>query len=120
MQEHAVARLADVAEPGALEFKVGEGDWPFRGVVVRWQGEVHAYANTCPHAGHPLNLDPTGFFTPDQSQLICSSHGAVFDPGTGDCTGGPCAGSALQRLECRVEGQQIVVKAPSSQRDFTP
>ena len=77
MQEHVVARLADVEEPGALEFRVGDGDWPFRGVVVRWQGGVYAYANTCPHAGHPLNLDPAGFFTPDRTQLICASHGAA-------------------------------------------
>ena len=28
-----VAALDDIAEPGALEFRVGEGDWPFRGGV---------------------------------------------------------------------------------------
>lgn len=119
MEEHVVARLDEVAEPGALEFSVGDGDWPFRGMVVRWEGGVYAYANICPHAGHPLNLDPTGFFTPDNTQLICSSHGAVFDPGTGTCTGGPCAGAALHRLDCRVDGNEVLVKAPASQRDFS-
>jgi len=120
MQEHTVARLVDIGEPGALEFTVGDGDWPFRGFIVRWQGDVYAYANTCPHAGHPLNLDPTGFFTPDQAQLICSSHGALFDPSTGACTGGPCAGAALHRLDCRVSADEILVKAPVSQRGFVP
>ena len=34
----AVARLADVGDPGALEFIVGEGDWPFRGFLVLVDG----------------------------------------------------------------------------------
>ncbi|NND54179.1 MAG: Rieske 2Fe-2S domain-containing protein, partial [Gammaproteobacteria bacterium] len=89
----------------------------FRGVVVRWQGEVRAYENVCPHAGHSLNLVPTGFFTPDYTQLICSSHGALFAPDTGVCTGGPCAGDALRALECRVEGDAVVVMAPTAQEN---
>lgn len=109
-----VAQLDDIAEPGALEFQVGEGAWPFRGMVVRWQGEVKAYANVCPHQGHPLNIKPDGFFTPDRQQLICVSHGAMFDPGTGDCTFGPCAGAQLRALECRVVDGEVWVKTPTS------
>ena len=115
-QEWAVAALTDIDEPGAHEFTTGEGDWPFRGFVVRWQGEVHAYANTCPHAGHPLNFKPEGFFTVDRSLLICGSHGALFEPGSGVCVGGPCLGASLQKLECRVTDGQVLVRAPASMR----
>ena len=114
VRDWTVARLDDVSEPGALEFSTGEGDWPFRGFVVRWQSGVYAYANVCPHAGHPLNLDPEGFFTRDRQQLICASHGAVFAPTDGECLGGPCAGQRLQSLPCRVEGDDIIVTAPDS------
>ena len=51
VRDWCVASLDDIDEPGALEFTTGEGDWPFKGFVVRWQGEVHAYRNLCPHAG---------------------------------------------------------------------
>ncbi|MGI9290294.1 MAG: Rieske (2Fe-2S) protein [Gammaproteobacteria bacterium] len=111
-----VAALNDIAEPGALEFRVGEGDWPFRGFVVRWQGQLHAYKNFCPHAGHPLNFKPDGFFNLDQSLLICGSHGAVFTPENGKCVGGPCPGLQLEKLECRVENGDVYVHAPNSQR----
>ena len=81
MIETPVLKLSDIAEPGALEFRVGDDDdWPFRGMVVRWQGQVYAYANVCPHVGLPLNLDPDGFFDPARKRLICSSHGALFEP----------------------------------------
>ena len=115
-QEWAVASLDEIAEPGAIEFRVGDADWPFRGIVVRWQGKVHAYANVCAHQGHPLNLDTDRFFTPEQTLLICASHGAVFEPDTGRCIGGPCAGASLRVLKCRVEDDKVFVRAPASQR----
>jgi len=115
-QEWAVASLDEIAEPGAIEFRVGDADWPFRGIVVRWQGKVHAYANVCAHQGHPLNLNTDQFFTPEQTLLICASHGAVFEPDTGRCIGGPCAGASLRVLKCRVEDGKVFVNAPASQR----
>lgn len=116
LRDWPVARLDDIDDPGAREFTTGGGDWPFRGFIVRWQGDVFAYANVCPHAGHPLNLDPTGFFNPQQTELLCRSHGAQFDPVTGACTGGPCAGQLLQRLVCRVADGEVIVSAPASMR----
>ncbi len=116
LQEWRVADLESIAEPGAVEFRVGEQDWPFRGLVVRWQGEVSAYANVCPHAGHPLNIDPDRFFNRDESLLICASHGALFEPVSGDCVAGPCAGQSLRKLECRIEAGGVYVRAPDSQR----
>jgi nitrite reductase/ring-hydroxylating ferredoxin subunit len=114
VREWRVATLDDVAEPGALEFKTGEGDWPFRGFVVRWQGQVYAYANSCPHQGHPLNLIADRFFAPDGAQLVCASHGALFEPATGACVAGPCTGNSLVPLPCRTEGNAIFVTAPAA------
>lgn len=116
MQDWRVARLEDIEEPGALEFRIGEGNWPFQGFVVRWQGKIYAYQNFCPHAGHRLNFKPDGFFNLDKSLLICASHGAVFSPENGECIGGPCPGSRLQPLACRVENGEVYVHAPDSQR----
>jgi nitrite reductase/ring-hydroxylating ferredoxin subunit len=114
-QEHDVCRLDELADPGAKEFFVGDGDWPFRGIVVRRAGEVYAYANVCPHKGHPLNLDRDDFLVivPGGGQVLrCASHGALFVPETGLCLYGPCSGRSLRRLECRVQGGAVLVRAP--------
>ncbi|MDP6437718.1 MAG: Rieske (2Fe-2S) protein [Gammaproteobacteria bacterium] len=116
--ERQVAMLADIQEPGAREFRVGEGDWPFRGFVVRWDGQVHAFVNSCAHAGHPLNIDPDKFFSPEKALLLCTSHGAEFEPDTGICVGGPCMGARLTALKCRVEDEKVFVRAPTSMRDL--
>jgi nitrite reductase/ring-hydroxylating ferredoxin subunit len=35
----------------------------------------------------------------DGHHLQCATHGALFDPLSGVCISGPCAGDALQRLD---------------------
>jgi nitrite reductase/ring-hydroxylating ferredoxin subunit len=116
--EWPVCRLDDLRDPGAREFYVGEGDWPFRGIVVRRSGAVRAYANVCPHKGYPLNLADDDFLitVPGGGELLhCASHGALFVPETGLCVFGPCAGRSLRALACRVADGMVLVQAPDSQ-----
>ncbi|MCK6371897.1 MAG: Rieske (2Fe-2S) protein [Gammaproteobacteria bacterium] len=113
--EHAVCRLDELADPGAREFLVGEGDWPFRGILVRRDGQLYAYANVCPHKGHPLNLADDDFLVDLAGQgklLRCASHGALFVPENGLCVSGPCSGRSLRRLECRIVDGVVRVRSP--------
>lgn len=112
--EWPVARLADIDDPGAKGFLVGDGDWPFRGFVVRKGDQLRAFANVCPHARHALDFPPDRFLTPDGELLRCSSHGALFDPMTGACVLGPCAGRGLIPLPLREEAGEIRVRSPES------
>jgi len=121
--ERAVCRFDEVAEPGAREFVCGEGDWPFHGLVVRRAGAVYAYANVCPHKGHPLNLAEHDFLmtVPDGGVLLrCASHGALFVPENGLCVFGPCSGRSLRQLECRVADGMVLVRAPEAHQAEGP
>jgi nitrite reductase/ring-hydroxylating ferredoxin subunit len=110
--EVAVGGLDDLDDPGCREFRIGEGDWPFRGFVVRQGDDVCAYQNYCVHAGHPLNWKPDSFLTPDGSQIICSSHGAVYDIKSGVCVAGPCPGKKLRALTVEIRDGSVVVRVP--------
>jgi nitrite reductase/ring-hydroxylating ferredoxin subunit len=100
-----ICLLNEIPDPGAREFTIGEGDWPLRGFVVRYQNQVRAFVNKCPHAGSPLNLKPDMFFAPDAPLLQCTTHGARFEPLTGACVQGPCAGRGLHQLTiCLYDG----------------
>jgi nitrite reductase/ring-hydroxylating ferredoxin subunit len=113
MREIVVGALADIEDPGCREFTIGDGDWPFKGFVVRRGDEVFAYQNFCVHAGHPLNWSPDSFLTPDRDRIICASHGALYDVETGQCAGGPCRGRELRRVACRVEDGVVKVRGPT-------
>jgi len=107
--EVGVGRLDELDDPGCREFRIGEGAWPFKGFVVRQGEEVCAYQNKCAHAGHPLNWRPDSFLTPDGSQIICSSHGAVYDIRSGVCVGGPCPGKKLRALNVQIREGLVIV-----------
>jgi nitrite reductase/ring-hydroxylating ferredoxin subunit len=109
--ERVICPLAELGDPGSRAFTVGRGDWPLRGLVVRRGAEVHAYVNRCPHAGHPLNLRPHEFLTPDRSLVVCNSHGALFELSTGLCVAGPCAGATLRRVPVEVRAGYVLVGA---------
>lgn len=101
--------LAELDATGGKGFTVGEGDWPLRGFVVRASKGVAAYVNTCPHAGHPLDLRPNRFLTPDRSLILCASHGAVFTRDEGLCIAGPCPGQSLRRVPVEVVGEYVLL-----------
>ena len=73
LTEVVVGRLEDIEDPGCREFEIGDGDWPFKGFVVRRGNDVFAYQNYCMHVGHPLNWMPDAFLTKDRQAIICAS-----------------------------------------------
>jgi nitrite reductase/ring-hydroxylating ferredoxin subunit len=79
------------------------------GFALNHEGEPHAYVNSCPHVGTPLDMFPNEFMTDDRSLLICATHGALFAPDSGICLAGPCAGDRLEPLAVRLEGRTVVV-----------
>jgi nitrite reductase/ring-hydroxylating ferredoxin subunit len=101
--ERVICALAELPDGGCRGFTVGDGDWPLRGVILRAGDSVRAYLNWCPHAGHPLNLRPHGFLSPDGALLLCASHGALFEKDQGLCIAGPCAGKSLKPVPLRIE-----------------
>jgi len=107
--EKVVCRLSDLDQHGSRAFTIGRGDWPLRGFVVRSGTEVRGYVNHCPHAGHPLNLKPHQFLTPDGALILCSSHGALFEKQTGYCLAGPCSGQQLRAVPLEVRSGFVML-----------
>ena len=100
--ERVVCRLTELEAHGARAFTLGGGEWPLRGFVVRVGDGVRGYLNRCPHAGHPLNLLPDRFLTPDGALVVCASHGALFEKASGYCVAGPCAGGTLTPIALEI------------------
>jgi len=112
--EVTVCRFEELGDPDCKEFRIGEGDWPFKGFVVRQGDTVYAYQNFCRHAGHPLNWSPDEFLTAYGQQIVCASHGAIYDIANGECVAGPCPGMKLRPVELELRDGEVVVRGPSS------
>lgn len=94
-----LCRAEELAPNGAKGMMLGEGTDRLDVVVVAKDGKHHAYINSCPHQFIPLEIFPGHFFSEDKKHLICSGHGALFEPDTGLCVNGPCEDEFLERLE---------------------
>ena len=97
--ERLICASGDVVESGkGARFEVeyfGEAAPAF---VVRKGGKVHAYLNRCSHVAMELDWQEGVFFDLGGHDLLCSTHGARYDPRSGQCLGGPCNRTALVKL----------------------
>jgi nitrite reductase/ring-hydroxylating ferredoxin subunit len=66
--------------------------------VVRHVGVVHGYLNRCAHVAMELDWQEGVFFDSTGHDLLCSTHGAAYEPSSGRCIGGPCNRSPLVKL----------------------
>jgi nitrite reductase/ring-hydroxylating ferredoxin subunit len=80
--------------------------------VVRYDGRARAYLNRCAHVPMQLDWQPGEFFGPQGLYLICTTHGATYDPATGACLGGPCKGRGLVPLSVLEADGQIFLSPP--------
>src|SRR5437660_387823 len=94
-----VCEAAALEEGGkGVRFPVTAGGEDTTGFVVRYNGIPHAYLNRCAHVPIELDWSEGKFFESGGQYLMCSTHGALYDPETGKCAGGPCRGGRLRQI----------------------
>jgi nitrite reductase/ring-hydroxylating ferredoxin subunit len=105
-----LCRLDEIGDPGGKGVAARAPDGRVvELVVVRHGGTLRAFVNSCPHVGTPLETIPDRFLTRDGRHLLCTTHGARFEPDSGLCVAGPCVGASLRRVAIRVEGASVVL-----------
>jgi nitrite reductase/ring-hydroxylating ferredoxin subunit len=99
---------ADLAERGrAVVWDVLEYGRPVRAFVLRFDGVVRAYLNRCAHVPAEMDWQPGEFLDLDRRVILCSIHGASYDPVSGRCVGGPCAHGRLTPLAVHESDAQV-------------
>ena len=111
MAEAAVPRAlcpaADLVERGkAVVFDVLLWGQPARAFALRFDGALVAYINRCAHVPIEMDWQPGEFLDHDKRWIVCSIHGASYEPANGRCVGGPCGRSKLMPITvAELDGQ---------------
>jgi nitrite reductase/ring-hydroxylating ferredoxin subunit len=107
-----ICASAALAEGGdGVRFEVLRGGEAVGAFAIRHEGQVYAYLNRCAHIGVELDWQPGRFFDADGMVLLCSTHGALYDPRTGVCLGGPCRGGGLIPLAvAEIDGEVVLTE----------
>ena len=104
----ALCPSTELAERGAAHgFDLLEYGQPARGFVLRFEGRVVGYLNRCAHVPTEMDWQPGQFLDDSRRWIICSIHGAVYEPSDGHCVGGPCRGGRLKPLHVDERDGQV-------------
>ncbi len=103
-----IARLDDLPEHGGKEIIFTEGRFRTSIFIQKTEASLSVFLNFCPHAGTPLNMFDEKFMDLKGKHLLCRTHGALFDPGTGKCVRGPCKGKYLRPIAHHIENGEII------------
>ena len=86
--------------PG-VRFEVQRAGATLPALAIRFRGVARAYTNVCQHQATELDWNPGEFFDAERLYLVCATHGACYDPASGVCIAGPCAGARLATVAIR-------------------
>lgn len=106
-----LCRVDELADRQARGFMLGEVSV----FALNFDGTIYAYHNSCPHLGVELNWREDEFFDLDGALLQCATHGALFDPASGECLAGPCYGQHLQALPIQIRNGEIYVQPAATE-----
>lgn len=99
---------AELAERGrALLFDVMLWGRPARAFVLRFEGRPVAYVNRCAHVPTEMDWLPGEFLDAGREFIVCAVHGALYEPDSGRCVGGPCRGARLIAVPVREIDAQV-------------
>ena len=75
--------------------------------AMRFDGEVVAYLNRCVHVPTEMDWEYGKFLDSGRDFIMCSIHGASYNPSNGRCVGGPCGRGSLTKLRVEERDQQV-------------
>ena len=104
-----LCRTEEIEEGTSKGFEVN-GTFLF---AVKKDEQLHLYYNRCPHLGTPLEWEEDRFLDDDGALIRCTTHGALFEIGNGQCLVGPCEGKALHAIEFVIREGAVMIEESS-------
>ncbi len=106
--ERALCASSRLIERGnAVQWELRQYHQPVRAFALRFDGRVVAYLNRCAHVPAEMDWQPDEFLGHDREWIVCTLHGATYDPRSGRCVAGPCPGARLTPVAVSERNGQV-------------
>jgi nitrite reductase/ring-hydroxylating ferredoxin subunit len=111
-----VARVCELAPGRSKKFLLKRGTLEIEAFVVNHAGDLHAYVNRCCHVPMTMDWIDNQFFTDDGRYIQCATHGAWYEPDSGECVAGPPVGKCLTRVPLMVRDGEVYAEWPTDEQ----
>jgi len=111
-QSTVVARVGEIAPGRSKKFLLHWGTSEVEAFVVNHEGTLHAYINRCCHVPMTMDWIDNQFFTEDGRYIQCATHGAWYEPDSGECVAGPPVGQCLTRVPLKIRDGEVYAESP--------
>ena len=109
-----VGRADDLAPGQSRKFLLQCGGREIEAFVVNHGGSLHAYVNRCCHIPMTMDWVENQFFSDDAAYIQCATHGALYEPASGECVAGPPIGQCLTAVPIVVQDGVIFAACPEA------
>ena len=107
-----VARAAEIAPGRSRKFVLQCNGAEVEAFVVNHAGAFYAYVNRCCHIPMTMDWVENQFLTEDHAHIQCATHGALYEPASGECVAGPPLGQCLTAVPLVVRDGMILAGCP--------
>jgi len=109
-----VARRDELSPGQTKKFILRRGEREEECFVVNHGGKLYAYVNRCRHVPMSMDWIDNQFMTEDKQYILCATHGACYEPDTGECVSGPPVGQSLVAVPLSVDGDEVIATWPEA------
>ena len=110
--EVVVARVGDLAPGQTKKFFLRCEGREEECFLVNHEGRLFAYVNRCCHVPMTMDWIDNQFLTEDKRYILCATHGACYEPETGQCVVGPPLGKFLEAVRLVIRDENVFAILP--------
>ncbi len=109
-----VAQVGEVAPGQTKKFLLQCAGREIEAFVVNHGGTLYAWVNQCCHVPMSMDWIDNQFLTEDQAYIQCATHGAWYEPDSGECIAGPPLGKCLTAVPLTIRDGRVFAGCPGS------
>ncbi len=109
-----VAHADDLAPGFTRKFFLQCNGREIEAFVLNHGGAFYAYVNRCCHIPMTMDWVENQFLSEDRAYIQCATHGALYEPASGECVAGPPLGQCLTAVPIVVRDGVILARCPEA------
>jgi len=110
-----VGRLDELPVGTTRKFVLQRDGRELDAFVLHHAGGLVAYVNRCCHIPMTMDWVENQFLSDDGRHILCATHGALYQPASGECIAGPPLGQCLTPVPLEIRDGAIWADWPDGE-----